>query len=942
MPPKSIRGVVSLLSSIRASSSRFRPKPVHTPSIRDEITKSGLFDADFYRSLYRDCAISGRDALDHFMLVGLPEGRLPSAGFNPQHYSRTYPDTGGPANAVLHYVRFGRAEGRTMDLDGLDPSALPTIIADIRESGLFDEAFYRAANPVVEAEGLDPLLHYLLWGFRGKSDIAAVGPMHAYLAANPDVRNSGRNPLIHWFQSGRAEGRDLPDLVEEKVWIESSNSDRLPDNQVWFELLKGEAYFAGHRFSFDPANSDGLIKEAVAGLARRQPRLIIEAEAPDVSIIIPVYGQMPFVLGCLDALAAHRSRYSVEIMIVDDASPAAAHVEILAQIPWIRLERLERNSGFIDSCNVGAGRARGRTLVLLNSDTRVVDDWLDELIGSFSLFPKAGLVGSKLFNSDGTLQEAGGLFWRDGSAWNYGRGDDPNHPKYCFARRVDYVSGASIAVPADVWRQMGGFNVTFRPAYCEDADLAFRLRRAGYETWYQPLSRVIHYEGKTHGRDPTSGIKAYQVVNLRRIAALYADELSHFAENGVRPRLEANRTAGPAMLVIDALTATPDRDAGSFVASRMMQAYREIGYSQTFLPVHDTRWTPGYSEALQRIGVECHYHPYTKNVDDLLAENNNYAVVLAYRYMVVRGAFDVIRRHLPTARLIFSNVDLHYLREEREAALIQSKEGAFRAAITKLQELEVFAKVDCSLVHTAVERDIIQAAMPAPLGNIVEFPWIAEPTPTAVPWEERHDVMFLGGFRHPPNMDAVNFFVMAIWPLLAAALPGNARFIVVGDSPPEAVLKLASDRIVITGYVEDVGPYFAAARVFVAPLRFGAGIKGKLINALAHGVPSVATSIAAEGIGLSPGQHVIVADEAEAFAQGVLRVYSDSDVWRRVQHEGFTFVADNFSWERAKILCRESIDIADRSWWTRQHASMHQHLAAIMAENGTLEPPLNS
>ncbi len=904
-------------------------------ALRAEIADSGMFDAQFYQSLYQDSREGGDDALDHFILVGLEEGRLPSAEFDPPRYADAYPDMGGPGEALLHYIRSGRAEGRMIDPAGFDAPTLPHIIAEIHASELFDAAFYRATNPVVEAERLDPLLHYLLSGFRGKCDIAASRPMHVYLAANPDLRNTGANPLLHWLHHGRAEGRDAPGALEEAVWAEFGRSERLPDNLVGFELLKGEAYFTAHRFSFDPARSGGLVEAAVAALARRQPLLTFDAAAPDVSIIIPVYGQVPFVLGCLDSLAAHRSRFTVEVLVVDDASPAATHVEVLASIPWIRLERRPRNSGFIDACNFGAEQARGRTLVLLNSDTRVVDGWLDELVGSFSLFPKAGLVGSKLFNADGTLQEAGGLFWRDGSAWNYGRGDDPNQPKYCFARRVDYVSGASIAVPAAIWQEMDGFDVKFRPAYCEDADLAFRLRRAGYETWYQPLSRVIHYEGKTHGRDLKSGIKAYQATNMQRILARYGSEMSQFAQNGVRPKREANRTAGPAMLVLDTTTHTPDRDAGSLVASRMMQVYRELGFSQTFLPLHDVRWKRGYSEAMQRIGVECHYLPYTSSVETLLAQDDgDFAVVLAYRYMIVRDTYDTIRRFLPATRLLFSNVDLHYLREEREAALKQSVQGAFKAAVTKTQELEVFARADCSLVHTPVEREAVQAAMPAQLDSIIVFPWIAEAKARDVAWDGRRDIMFLGGFRHHPNLDAMRFFTTDVWPLLEPALPPDARLLIVGDSPPDDVRLLAGERVVVTGYVTELEPYFDAARVFVAPLRFGAGIKGKLIEALSHGVPSVATSIAAEGIGMTPGRHVAIADDAAAFAAGVLRLYTDNEAWQSMRDEGLGFITANFSWERARTLCQDALDVADATWRARQQAALERRLKAILAEGG--------
>src|SRR5204863_8483673 len=110
----------------------------------------------------------------------------------------------------------------------------------------------------------------------------------------------------------------------------------------------------------------------------------------DVSIVIPVFGQLAYVLNCLDSLARHRSRFTFELMLVDDASPLETQIDKLAGLPWIRYRRLPTNVGFIDACNEGAIWAKGKYIVLLNSDTRVVDGWLDELIGTFAIFPNAG------------------------------------------------------------------------------------------------------------------------------------------------------------------------------------------------------------------------------------------------------------------------------------------------------------------------------------------------------------------------------------------------------------------------------------------------------------------------------------------------------------------------------------------------------------------------
>ena len=212
--------------------------------------------------------------------------------------------------------------------------------------------------------------------------------------------------------------------------------------------------------------------------------------------MIPIYGQLAYTLNCIHSLLLHRSRFSAELIIIDDASPDKSG-EFLPLVNGIRYHRQKVNGGFINSCNTGGEMSNGRFIVMLNNDTRVTAGWLDRLLGSFETWPKAGMIGSKMHYADGSLQEAGGIVWRDGSAWNYGRGDDLNRPQYSHARQIDYVSGCSIALPTTLWRELGGFDPFYKPAYCEDVDLAFKVRARGLETWFQPQSRIVHYEGKT-------------------------------------------------------------------------------------------------------------------------------------------------------------------------------------------------------------------------------------------------------------------------------------------------------------------------------------------------------------------------------------------------------------------------------------------------------------
>ena len=226
-------------------------------------------------------------------------------------------------------------------------------------------------------------------------------------------------------------------------------------------------------------------------------------ELAHASIVIPVHGQLDFTLACLRSLAACDLPEGTEVIVVDDASPDDSG-EVLPCIPGLRYQRNRQNLGFVGSCNAGAAAARGDFLVFLNNDTTVRPGWLQALLATFETHPDTGLAGAKLVYPDGRLQESGGIVFADGSGWNYGRFEDPEHPAYGFVREADYCSGAAIAIPRPLFERLGGFDERYAPAYYEDTDLAMKVREAGFKVRVQPASVVaVSY---THLTLPTKRI----------------------------------------------------------------------------------------------------------------------------------------------------------------------------------------------------------------------------------------------------------------------------------------------------------------------------------------------------------------------------------------------------------------------------------------------------
>jgi GT2 family glycosyltransferase/glycosyltransferase involved in cell wall biosynthesis len=579
------------------------------------------------------------------------------------------------------------------------------------------------------------------------------------------------------------------------------------------------------------------------------------------------------------------------VIVVDDASPRPLADE-LAEVSGVRFERNAQNAGFIGSCNRALALARGRMLVLLNNDVLVTEGWLDALLRIFDEHPDAGLAGARLVYPDGRLQEAGGIVWRDGSAWNFGRDDDAERPEYGYVREVDYCSGACLAIPLALFRDVGGFDARYAPAYYEDADLAFAVRARGRRVFYQPAARIVHFEGRTSGTDVTQGIKRHQVANRSVFAAKWSAALASHRANGEEPELERDRWATRRMLVIDACMLTPDQDAGSQRMQALCGIATALRCKVTFVADNLEHREP-YVSALAQQGVEVLFHPYVRSIPELLMRRGpEFDIVLMSRHYVAARHIDTVRRAAPQALVVFDTVDLHFLREERFAALEGGRAAAMSARARRDEELALMAKTDVTLVVSPAEQDVLRELAPA--SRVLLLSTIHEPAARVAPWDARRGVVFIGGFQHPPNVDAMLWYAREILPHVRTRLPG-VRTYVIGSNVPASIRSLAADDFAILGYVPDIAPYLEGCRVSIAPLRYGAGVKGKLNTAMSHGLPVVATTPSIEGMHLEDGRDVVVADDPVAFADAIARVHEDAALWQRLSDGGRDNVARHFS-----------------------------------------------
>lgn len=633
-----------------------------------------------------------------------------------------------------------------------------------------------------------------------------------------------------------------------------------------------------------------LATETAANVRASLIRIPPQAQ-PDVSIVIPIHNQLELTLGCLESLVRHAGKTTFEVIIIDDTS--AAHVpRALGLVGGLRLFSNETNQGFVLNCNRGAAEARGRYVLFLNNDIEVSSGWLESMIEVFALRPNAGAVGAKLIYPDGRLQEAGGIIGHDGTGWNYGRSDDPDRPEYNYLRQVDYCSGACLLVPRQLFLDLGGFDERYKPAYYEDADLAFAIRAAGKEVYYQPAARIVHFEGVSSGTDVRTGVKRYQVINREKFAMKWAHVLGNASVDPSMIDVARDRHAPCRILVVDACALTPDADSGSLRMYNLLQILAGQGAKVTFVATNLQSYEP-YSTRLRLAGIEHLGVPHLFNLRQYL-ENSAYAfdVIVLSRKGVAHEWIDVVRQAAPAAKIVFDTVDLMYLRLERQAELERSDLLRAEAESSKAVELELCAKADLVFVVSPVEADLLMRHIPKEkiclVSNIhATYPGVAKFT-------QRKGVMFVGGFQHPPNVDAVLFFLTEILPLVRRRLP-DIDVHIVGSNMPASLRARGDEHVHMHGFVPDLNELYSQVRLTIAPLRYGAGVKGKVNQSMAHAVPVVATTPAIEGMHLAHNQDVLAADTAADFADAIVRVHEDESLWNRISAGGLRNIERHFS-----------------------------------------------
>jgi GT2 family glycosyltransferase len=622
-------------------------------------------------------------------------------------------------------------------------------------------------------------------------------------------------------------------------------------------------------------------------LTAGSPLQLPHSESPELSVILILFNRAELTLACLRSLAENFLE-RMEIIIIDNASQDETP-QLLDHLRGVKIIRNAENRNFLLGVNQAARQATGEYLLILNNDAQVLPGTLQSALQTMRSAPDIGAVGGRLILLDGTLQEAGSIIWQDASCLGYGRGDNPFAPMYMFRRDVDYCSGAFLLTPRKIWDQAGGFDESFKPAYYEETDYCTRLWERGLRVVYDPNSALLHYEfaSSDSAKAATDLQRNHQKIFAARHQALLAKH-ERAEANSILPARMKDHGRRKVLFIDDRV---PHSWLGSgFPRSRaLLLSLLKQNCFVTFYPfdVFDERWSSVYADMPHEIEFMMGYgppllEPFLRNRRDyydtiFISRPHNLKILKPIReahpdWFETTGIVYDAEAIFVTREVTFRELSGNPLSKEEADALFQ-------------HEVDLAALADCVI---AVSSSDAATFRKHGIENVRVVGHALQPCPTPRSFSQRQGFLFVGAIHEEasPNGDSMIWFLEQVLPEIQAQLGPDIAVTIAGVNSSERIRQLAGPSVSITGHVPDLTSFYDAARVFIAPTRYSAGIPHKIHEAAARGIPAVATPLLARQLGWRDGDPFLVGADAGSFAAKCVQLYDDESLWTALRNAG--------------------------------------------------------
>jgi GT2 family glycosyltransferase len=620
--------------------------------------------------------------------------------------------------------------------------------------------------------------------------------------------------------------------------------------------------------------------------------------SPRVSVLLVLWNQAHLTLRCLQAL--HREFHagtSIEVVIVDNGSTDATQT-LLSHLTGVRHIRNKRNLGFVAACNQGAAAARGHHLLLLNNDTAVRPGAIDAALACSETAADIGAVGGRLILPSNRLQEAGSIVWSDGGTQGYCRGSDPEAIAAMFRRDVDYCSGAFLLTPLELWNRLGGFDPIFSPAYYEEADYCLRLWAAGWRVVYEPSAAIDHFE---FGSESAGGeavrlmLRNRETFVSRHAAILNERHLPPDPHGSLQARVHWSRRR-PRLLVLDNEVPCEGLGAGYPRMRRLLQEAVAAGWDVTFFPLH--RPNVDWAEARREFPPELEIAAGIGwlGLGGFLASRSGfYHTLMVSRpdnMRLVRPVLTEHAEHIRGCRLIYDAEALFAARTIVMHSTNGSPLSPAEADALIDEEIGLTAGADAVICVTPAEAALFRDRQQAPVHCVSHLVTVRADVPG---FDARRGYLFVGRLleQDSPNWVGLTRFFREVWPLIRRHQP-DATLRVVGHLHAKHE-ELKHPGVELLGHQGDLSPHYDAARVFIAPTFFAAGVAIKILEAAAAGLPVVTFPLLARQMGWTNGRELLAAEAAADFAAAARRLHDDADAWEAVRLAGQQAVAREYS-----------------------------------------------